>query len=82
MPIVHGLQREYGERITFVRANIHLQETRALQEDLGFTLAPEFFLLDADGGILGHWDEEVTLAQLRDAFDRVLEASPQAKIGH
>ena len=78
---MHGLQREYNEHITFVRANIHLQETRVLQEDLGFTLAPEFFLLDADGRILGHWDEEVTLAQLRDAFNRVLEASPQAKIG-
>ena len=79
---MHGLQREYGERITFVRVNIHLQETRALQEDLGFTLAPEFFLLDADGKILGHWDEEVTVAQLKDTFDRVLEASPQAQIGH
>ena len=72
---MHGLQREYGGRITFVRANIHLQENRALQEDLGFTLAPEFFLLDGDGRILGHWDEEVTVAQLRDTFDRVLGVS-------
>ena len=76
MPIVHGLEREYGERITFVRANIHLQETRALQEELGFTLAPEFFLVDADGRILGYWDEEVTVAQLRDTFDHVLRVSP------
>ena len=79
---MHGLEREYGERITFIRANIHLQETKALQEDLGFTLTPEFFLLDADGRILGHWDEEVTVAQLRETFDRVLEASPQAQTGH
>lgn len=73
---MHGLQREYGERISFVRANIHLQETRALQEDLGFTLAPEFFLVDGDSRILGHWDEEVTVAQLRDTFDHVLGVSP------
>lgn len=73
---MHGLQREYGERISFVRANIHFQETRALQEDLGFTLAPEFFLLDGDGRILGHWDEEVTVAELRGAFDHVLEGTP------
>ena len=73
---MHGLQREYGERISFVRANIHFQETRVLQEELGFTLAPEFFLLDGDGRILGHWDEEVTVAQLRDTFDRVLGVSP------
>ena len=79
---MHGLQREYGERITFVRANIHLQETRALQEDLGFTLAPEFFLLDANSRILGHWDEEVTVAQLRQTFDYVLESSPQEHTGH
>ena len=78
---MHGLQREYGDRITFVRANIHLQETRALQMDLGFTLAPEFFLLDANGRILGHWDEEVTVAQLRETFDQVLEASPQEETG-
>ena len=73
---MHGLEREYGEHITFVRVNIHFQETRTLQENLGFTLAPEFFLMDADGRILGHWDEEVTLAQLRDTFDRVLGMSP------
>lgn len=79
---MHGLERDYGERITFVRANIHLQETRALQENLGFTLAPEFFLLDADGKILGHWDEEVTVAQLRETFDHVIEASSQAQTGH
>ena len=78
---MHGLQRDYGARITFVRVNIHLQETRALQEDLGFTLAPEFFLVDADGRIRGHWDEEVTVAQLKDTFDRVLQTSPQAQIG-
>ena len=73
---MHGLEREYGEHITFVRVNIHFQETRTLQENLGFTLAPEFFLMDADGRILGHWDEEVTVAQLRDTFDRVLGMSP------
>ena len=79
---MHGLQREYGERITFVRVNIHLQATRALQEELGFTLAPEFFLVDGNGKILGHWDEEVTVTQLKDTFDRVLQTSPQAQIGH
>ena len=79
---MHGLQREYGERISFVRANIHFQETRVLQEELGFTLAPEFFLLDGDGRILGHWDEEVTVAQLRETFDYVLESSPLEHTGH
>ena len=72
---MHGLEREYGERISFVRANIHFQETRALQEELGFNLAPEFFLVDGNGRILGHWDEEVTIAQLRDTFDDVLGVS-------
>lgn len=72
---MHGLEREYGERISFVRANIHFQETRALQEELGFNLAPEFFLVDGNGRILGHWDEEVTVAQLRATFDRVLRVS-------
>ena len=73
---MHGLEQEYGERITFVRANIHLGTTRALQQELGFTATPEFFLVDADGKIVGHWDDDVSVSGLKDAFDRVLRASP------
>lgn len=71
---MHGLEREYGDRITFVRVNIHMPETRALQEELGFTTTPEFFLLDADHQILGHWDETIDVAELRASLDRLLAA--------
>lgn len=72
MPIVHGLKAQYGDRITFDLANIHDKTTFDLQIQLGFMATPEFFLLDADGKILGHWDEGVTEAALRQAFDAAL----------
>jgi len=71
VPIVHGLRDEYSHRITFRLANIHDKTTFDLQAQLGFTATPEFFLLDADGTILGHWGEEVTESALRLAFDKV-----------
>jgi hypothetical protein len=73
---VHGLQREYGEHITFVRVNIHLEETRELQEQYGFTLAPEFFLVDMDGNILDYWDDQITVTELKATFDRLLHLPP------
>ena len=74
MPIVHGLEQEYAGRITVVRANIHNKVTLALQEQYGFTATPEFFLVDGDGNILGHWDDGATIASLRQAIDDILEA--------
>jgi hypothetical protein len=74
--MVHGLQGEYIGRVEFVRANIHDKTTFALQEQYGFTATPEFFLIDADGDVLGYWDENVTLEGLRESFDEALAAVP------
>lgn len=68
LPIVHGLERKYGDRITFVRLNIHNPATFPLQEQLGFSVTPEFFLLDASGAILAHWDEGLSV----EGVERVL----------
>ena len=72
---MRGLEQEYGERITFVRVNVHNQEAIALQKEYGFTTTPEFFLVDADGTILGHWDEIVDASDIEQTFDRLLAAS-------
>ena len=74
---MHGLEREYGDRITFVRANIHDRHTYPLQVQLGFSTTPEFFLLDEAGNILGHWDETVTVAGLKRAFESILAVPPK-----
>jgi hypothetical protein len=77
---VYGLEKEYAGRITFVRANIHNRETFALQKKYGFTATPEFFLVAADGTILGHWDEATNFEKFKMLIDpivaRVYKQSP------
>jgi len=75
LPIVHGLEEEYGSRITFVRVNILNPESQPLMEQYGFSATPELYLVDAQGQILGAWDETVTEEDLRQAFDEALRGS-------
>jgi hypothetical protein len=70
--MVHGLEREYEGRIEFVRANIHNDDTIDIQEKYGFSATPEFFLVDGEGNVLAHWDDGITLANMRETFDDVL----------
>jgi hypothetical protein len=72
LPIVNGLEKEYGDRITFVRVNIHKPENRALMEQYGFTSTRELYLV-VDGKVTGAWDDFVSAAELRRAFDEALK---------
>jgi len=62
--MVHGLEAKFSEQITFTRVNIHDKNTFELQKELGFNVTPEFFLLDANGVVLQHWDETIDIPQL------------------
>jgi hypothetical protein len=75
LPIVHGLEREYGSRITFVRVNILNPDSQPLMEQFSFSATPELYLVDGQGQILGAWDDTVTEDDLRQAFDAALDAS-------
>lgn len=70
---MYGLEKEYKGRVQFVRANIHNQNTFALQKKLGFTATPEFFLLDEHGTILEHWDDDAAVSRLKPIFDQHLK---------
>jgi len=72
LPIVHGLEKEYGERIDFVRVNIHNPENAALMEKYGFTSSPELYLV-VDGEVVGAWDGFASAEELREAFEAVLK---------
>lgn len=72
LPIVHGLEDDYSERIEFVRVNIHNPKNLALMEQYGFTTAPELYLV-ADGQVIGAWDDFVTEQELRQAFVAALK---------
>lgn len=71
---MHGLEKEYGDRIEFVRANILLPENEPLMDQYGFSATPEFYLVDRSGRILGVWDDTLTAELLRAAFDEALAA--------
>ena len=69
---MHGLEKSYGSRIEFVRANILLPENEALMEEFGFSATPEFYLVNGDGRIIGAWDDTLTEELLREAFEQAL----------
>lgn len=72
MSIVNGLEKVYGERIDFVRANIHDPKNRDLMEAYGFSATPEFYLVDARGKIIKFWNDVVPAAELSQAFEAAL----------
>lgn len=71
-----GLEREYRGRLSVKRINIHAPDTRAIQQQYGFTATPEFFLVNPEGAILAHWDGDIKLADLRPTLDRLLAPLP------
>jgi hypothetical protein len=54
-PIVHGLEEQYGDRVDFLYLDIEDAGTRHARERLGFEATPHFFLLSAQGVVLGAW---------------------------
>ena len=73
LPIVHGLEKEYGDRIAFFRINILNPENEALLEKFGFSTTPELYLLDAQDQVIGFWHEDVAEDTLRQAFENALK---------
>ncbi len=67
-PIVEGLQAEFGDRVTFTYLDIDDPATQELKDSLGFSMEPQFFLLDKDGHIVRQWSGPVTVEELRQAL--------------
>ncbi len=72
---MHGLEREYSGRISFVRVNILLPESRPVMEKYSFSATPELYLVNGQGKVIGFWDDSVTIGDLRQAFDSALKTS-------
>lgn len=73
LPIVNGLEKEYAGRITFTRVNILNPKSAPLMAQYGFTTAPELYLVNAQGRIIGSWDNLVSAKELRQAFERAVK---------
>jgi hypothetical protein len=65
--------KNYTDRATFVRVNIHNPKSFDLQTELGFNATPEFYLIDPQGRVLRLWDDSIDLAEL----EQTVQALPQ-----
>ena len=73
---MNGLEKQYGDRITFIRVDILLPGSRPMMDQYGFSAAPEFYLVDGHGKTLGAWDDLVQAKILRQAFEEAIRKSP------
>jgi hypothetical protein len=73
IPIVHGLEARYRDRIGFVYLDIDDPNTAPFKRQLGYRVQPHFFLLDANGEIVKSWLGRVSEAELEQALESVLQ---------
>lgn len=72
-PIVHGLEAEYSDRITFSYLDIDDPNTKPFKDALKYRVQPHIFLLDADGNIVKQWLGSVKRDGFVSAFNNVLQ---------
>jgi hypothetical protein len=72
-PIVQALETEYQDRMIFSYLDIDDPATDIFQDQLRFSVEPQFFLLDPQGAILRQWTGYVTSAEFRQAFQAALD---------
>lgn len=54
-PTVHGLEDMYRQQVNFVYLDRDDPATLPIQEQLGYTYQPHFFLIDPNGMVLAQW---------------------------
>lgn len=67
-PTVHGLEDMYGQRVNFIYLDRDDPSTLSIQQALGYTYQPHFFLLAPDGSVLGQWRGYVDGQELQQAL--------------
>lgn len=72
---MNGLEKTYAGRIMFVHANIHDPKNQPLLKQYAFSATPEFYLVNAQGKVIGFWNEAPDPAELRRAFDAALSTA-------
>jgi hypothetical protein len=73
LPIVHGLQARYEDRIGFIYLDIDDTATTDFKRALGYRVQPHFFLLDGQGNIVKSWLGRVSEAELEQALQSVMQ---------
>lgn len=76
MPIVNGLEDEFGSEISVVRLNAADSESAALQSQYGLRGHPSFVVLDASGDVIERFFGPQSEETLRMATELALKPSP------
>lgn len=71
-PVVHGLEKQYGDKIQFIYLDVDDPANQALAQTLGRRGQPEFYLLDGSGQVIERWAGPVREATFKEAFDRLI----------
>lgn len=75
MPIVHGLQQQFGSKVDFLYLDVQDPRTGPARDRLGFIATPHLFLLDAEGGIVREWRGITADSTLSAALDSVISGT-------
>jgi hypothetical protein len=68
--------KKYTDRARFVMVNIHVPQSRALQQQLGFSASPEFYLVDPTGHVLHYWGgDAIDLSELENLLNALPPSS-------
>ncbi|GAB4485764.1 MAG: hypothetical protein OHK0031_09850 [Anaerolineales bacterium] len=71
-PIVHGLEAKYSGKINFYFLDADDPATDVFQNQFGFRVQPEFYLLDGSGTIIKKWVGAVSPDEFEAAFAAAL----------
>ena len=52
LPVVHGAEKTFAGRVTFIYLDISDPRTKRAQDTLKFRTTPQFLILDANGRVL------------------------------
>lgn len=72
-PIVHGLEAKYSGRIAFYFLDADDPATVVFQQQFGFRVQPEFYLLNGKGETVKKWVGGVSAEEFEAAFSEVLQ---------
>jgi thiol-disulfide isomerase/thioredoxin len=75
-PVVHGLEKEYENRIDFLYLYVSDPKNADAKQRLGFRATPHFFFLTPDGSVVMEMQGVVPADSVRRALER-LAASPR-----
>jgi len=71
-PIVHGLEAKYSGKIDFYFLDADDPATQVFQQQFGFRVQPEFYLVNGKGEVMQQWVGAVSAETLETAFAQVL----------